>query len=51
MPNFDGRGPLKRGRVIGRGRGFCSQISPEKTDTPGGQEPGKKRIKKDLSAE
>ncbi|MFA4859699.1 hypothetical protein [Methanoregula sp.] len=24
MPNFDGNGPLKRGRVIGRGRGPCT---------------------------
>ncbi len=23
MPNFDGNGPLKRGRVIGRGLGPC----------------------------
>ncbi|MDD1689617.1 MAG: DUF5320 family protein [Methanoregula sp.] len=23
MPNYDGTGPLKRGRVIGRGRGPC----------------------------
>ncbi|MDP3564283.1 MAG: hypothetical protein Q8R70_07300 [Methanoregula sp.] len=25
MPNFDGNGPLKRGRVIGRGQGSCRQ--------------------------
>jgi hypothetical protein len=25
MPNFDGTGPLKRGRVIGRGLGPCSR--------------------------
>jgi hypothetical protein len=25
MPNFDGTGPLKRGRLIGRGRGVCMQ--------------------------
>ena len=25
MPNFDGTGPLKRGRVIGRGQGPCNQ--------------------------
>jgi len=25
MPNFDGTGPLKRGRVIGRGLGPCRQ--------------------------
>ena len=23
MPDFDGNGPLKRGRVIGRGLGSC----------------------------
>jgi hypothetical protein len=23
MPNFDGTGPLKRGRIIGRGLGPC----------------------------
>jgi hypothetical protein len=27
MPNFDGTGPLKRGRVIGRGRGICMQYA------------------------
>jgi hypothetical protein len=25
MPNFDGNGPLKRGRIIGRGQGPCPQ--------------------------
>jgi hypothetical protein len=30
MPNFDGNGPLKRGRVIGRGRGPCKQTTPER---------------------
>jgi hypothetical protein len=25
MPNFDGTGPLKRGRIIGRGLGPCKQ--------------------------
>ncbi len=25
MPNFDGTGPLKRGRVIGRGLGACKK--------------------------
>jgi hypothetical protein len=25
MPNFDGTGPLKRGRIIGRGRGPCKK--------------------------
>jgi hypothetical protein len=29
MPNFDGNGPLKRGRIIGRGRGPCKQTRPE----------------------
>jgi hypothetical protein len=24
MPNFDGTGPLRRGRIIGRGRGACT---------------------------
>ncbi|MGA2914386.1 MAG: DUF5320 domain-containing protein [Methanoregula sp.] len=27
MPNFDGTGPLKRGRVIGRGLGPCRQCT------------------------
>jgi hypothetical protein len=30
MPNFDGKGPLKRGRVIGRGQGPCP---PANADT------------------
>ena len=25
MPNFDGTGPLKRGRVMGRGLGHCTK--------------------------
>lgn len=29
MPNFDGKGPLKRGRVIGRGRGPCGKGGKE----------------------
>ncbi len=29
MPNFDGNGPLKRGRIIGRGRGSCKQTGAE----------------------
>ena len=33
MPNFDGKGPLKRGRVIGRGRGPCRQGVPAQEDT------------------
>jgi hypothetical protein len=33
MPNFDGNGPLRRGRVIGRGRGPCSAGSHEKDDS------------------
>jgi len=35
MPNFDGKGPLKRGRVIGRGRGSCGK---------GRQEDGEKTL-------
>lgn len=27
MPNFDGTGPLKRGRIIGRGHGSCKKCS------------------------
>ena len=27
MPNFDGTGPLKRGRIIGRGLGPCKQCT------------------------
>jgi hypothetical protein len=27
MPNFDGKGPLKRGRVIGLGLGPCKQCT------------------------
>jgi hypothetical protein len=27
MPNFDGTGPLKRGRIIGRGLGLCKKCS------------------------
>jgi len=27
MPNFDGKGPLKRGQVIGRGLGPCKQCT------------------------
>ena len=30
MPNFNGNGPLKRGRVIGRGRGLCKQTTSER---------------------
>ena len=29
MPNFDGIGPLKRGRVIGRGLGICKKGSED----------------------
>ncbi|MDD5143594.1 DUF5320 domain-containing protein [Methanoregula sp.] len=28
MPNYDGTGPLKRGRVVGRGMGPCHR-SPD----------------------
>jgi len=38
MPNFDGTGPLKRGRAIGRGRGFCR----EQPVTGSGREPEEK---------
>ncbi|WP_428373990.1 DUF5320 family protein [Methanoregula sp.] len=31
MPNFDGTGPLKRGRMIGRGRGPCRQCTEDCT--------------------
>ena len=38
MPNFDGTGPLKRGRVIGRGMGPCNKGNNcsvcQRTDTP-----------------
>ena len=46
MPNYDGTGPLKRGRIIGRGQGPCKKCSdwcetrlsqtplPVKEDTP-----------------
>jgi len=27
MPNFDGTGPLKRGRIIGRGLGPCKKCN------------------------
>jgi hypothetical protein len=27
MPNYDGTGPLKRGRVIGRGLGPCKKCT------------------------
>jgi hypothetical protein len=29
MPNFDGNGPLKCGRLIGRGRGPCTENTPD----------------------
>jgi hypothetical protein len=36
MPNYDGTGPLKRGRVIGRGVGPCKKSAagcmPEEQD-------------------
>ena len=37
MPDFDGNGPLTRGRIIGRGRGPCRQTSfgcPRKETVP-----------------
>jgi hypothetical protein len=39
MPNFDGKGPLKRGRVIGRSRGVCSKSDRECKDTSRDDEP------------
>jgi hypothetical protein len=30
MPNFDGTGPLKRGRIIGRKMGTCTNRTDEK---------------------
>ena len=32
MPNFDGTGPLKRGRIIGRGLGPCRQCTEDCTE-------------------
>jgi hypothetical protein len=29
MPNFDGTGPLKRGRIIGRKKGTCRNCIDE----------------------
>lgn len=46
MPNFDGKGPLKRGRVIGRGRGSCAQDDHENRDMSCNAEPEKKAGKK-----
>ena len=43
MPNFDGKGPLKRGRVIGRGRGPCGQGGLPPGDEQAGEEKGKER--------
>ena len=38
MPNFDGTGPLKRGRVIGTGMGPCKKGDDcsvcQRVDTP-----------------
>jgi hypothetical protein len=33
MPNFDGNGPLRRGRVTGRGRGVCTKNNRVCQDT------------------
>jgi hypothetical protein len=55
MPNFDGTGPLHRGRSIGRGLGPCDQdarrISYKRkteknasSDSPGGEKPGSVNI-------
>jgi hypothetical protein len=39
MPNFDGKGPLNRGQVIGRGRGACMKNDQEYKDTSRDAEP------------
>jgi hypothetical protein len=44
MPDFDGTGPLKRGRIIGRGRGPCrkparADPAPKKEETDPEKEP------------
>jgi len=38
MPNYDGTGPLKRGRVIGRGLGACRNGSEDCTQNAGKSE-------------
>jgi hypothetical protein len=39
MPNFDGTGPLKRGRIIGRGRGSCGKhtLGHSRANHPAGE--------------
>jgi len=39
MPNFNGKGPLNRGRVIGRGRGPCKKGDPPREDESCGEKP------------
>jgi hypothetical protein len=38
MPNFDGTGPLKRGRAIGRGLGPCRHCTDGSTRKAEAQE-------------
>ncbi|MEI7648252.1 MAG: DUF5320 domain-containing protein [Methanomicrobiales archaeon] len=43
MPDFDGAGPLKRGRAIGRGLGHCTKgnecsVCPRKDAPPDAKE-------------
>lgn len=42
MPNFDGTGPLKRGRVIGRGQGPCGRPAGKKSFGKNEKEPEQK---------
>jgi hypothetical protein len=44
MPNFDGTGPLKRGRIIGRGLGHCANGTIcETCSRKAGEEPAKEK--------
>ncbi|OPY32809.1 MAG: hypothetical protein A4E34_02186 [Methanoregula sp. PtaU1.Bin006] len=43
MPNFDGKGPLKRGRVIGRGRGPCDKDDGRNAETDSSRGPETER--------
>lgn len=42
MPNFDGTGPLRRGRVIGRGQGPCGKQAGEKSSRKDERDAGQK---------
>ncbi|MGP8254492.1 MAG: DUF5320 family protein [Methanoregula sp.] len=48
MPNFDGTGPLKRGRLIGRGRGPCRKNAggnrQQEPDAPVQKNPAKDNV-------